>query len=73
MNREFLGKDLEVIIPFKNVTFSGNEVDELETLIGNTSYTGSFDDVRFDEVIDIYFRLFVAIISYEYKLAKSKK
>jgi hypothetical protein len=24
-------------------------------------------------VIDIYFRLFVAIISYEYKLAKSKK
>ena len=73
MNREFLGKDLEVIIQFKNITFSGNEVDELETLIGNTSYTGSFDDVRFDEVIDIYFRLFVAIISYEYKLAKSKK
>ena len=73
MNREFLGKDLEVIIPFKNITFAGNEVDELETLIGNTSYTGSFDDVRFDEVIDIYFRLFVAIISYEYKLAKSKK
>ena len=73
MNREFLGKDLEVIIPFKNITFTGNEVDELETFIGNTSYTGSFDDVRFDEVIDIYFRLFVAIISYEYKLAKSKK
>lgn len=73
MNREFLGKDLEVVIQFKNVTFTGTEVDELETLIGNTSYTGSFDDVRFDEVIDIYFRLFVAIISYEYKLAKSKK
>jgi hypothetical protein len=73
MNREFLGKDLEVIIQFKNITFAGTEVDELETLIGNTSYTGSFDDVRFDEVIDIYFRLFVAIISYEYKLAKSKK
>ena len=73
MNREFLGKDLEVIIPFKNVTFTGSDVDEIEVLISNTSYTGSFDDVRFDEVIDIYFRLFIALISYEYKLAKSKK
>lgn len=54
----------------KDVDFNFSDLQELESIIGITNFTGSTDEVRFDDIMDIYFRLFVALIVYEYKLAK---
>ena len=54
----------------KDTDFNFSDLQELENIIGITNFTGSTDEVRFDDVMDIYFRLFIALIVYEYKLAK---